>query len=83
MDPEVLSTSGWTMASMKISVEVEKVQDVSIPPLSSFLCVFPRSVAWTVCLQDIAKHRQWIWEFLSRTVQLEFRLLRMKQRSYS
>lgn len=64
MDPEVLSTGGWTTVSMKISVEVEKVQDVSALPLSSFLCVFPRSLAWTVCLQDIAKPRQWIWEIL-------------------
>lgn len=57
MDPEVLSTGGWTTASMKISVEVEKVQGVSAIPLSSFLCVFPRPLAWAVCLQDIAKHR--------------------------
>ena len=64
MDPEVLSTGGWTTASMKIRVEVEKMQDVSALPLSSFLCVFPRPLAWTVCLRDIAKHREWIWEFL-------------------
>lgn len=64
MDPEVFSTGGWTTASMKLSVEVEKVQGVSALPLPAFLCVFPRSLAWTVCLQDIAKHREWIWEFL-------------------